>query len=235
MENKEQLGNVYARLLKARQIVLENSIKKDAKNDFAKFKYMTLEEIIPVTEYASQEVGILVMTNFTNDEVQTIVMNVDDTEDYIMFTSPFNTNLGTGQIKGAQAYGALHTYFRRYMLMLVFEIVEHDALDSQDTKYQNETQNNATQNNGRVEKQMPTPTNQVASKTIISDETKLKNMREEVKSVASQLADAKGVKPAEIFRSYGVTANENVEQLNEIIFGMLDEMSSIANGGNNVN
>jgi len=124
--------NIYQKLTKARMMILEKELKKSATNNFAKFKYMELTDIIPVTEKICNEIGITVITSFTDDLATTKVINHDNIEEVIEFTSPFNILLETGQIKGAQRIGALHTYFRRYMLMLVFEIMEHDAIDSQE-------------------------------------------------------------------------------------------------------
>jgi hypothetical protein len=124
--------NVYQKLTKARNMLLEQELKKSATNNFAKFKYMELTDIIPATEKICEEVGITIITSFNDELATTKVINHDNIEEVIEFTSPFNTNLETGQIKGAQKIGALHTYFRRYMLMLVFEIMEHDAIDGAD-------------------------------------------------------------------------------------------------------
>ena len=125
--------NVYQKLTKARTMLLEQELKKSATNSFAKFNYMELTDIIPVTEKICSEIGISVITSFEEELAVTKVINHDNMEEVITFTSPFNLALETGQIKGAQKVGALHTYFRRYMLMLVFEIMEHDAIDGQDS------------------------------------------------------------------------------------------------------
>lgn len=124
-------NNIYKKLTEARKILLQKEIKKSATNNFAKFKYMELADLIPPIEEVCSKVGILIVTSFTNEEVITKVIDHENGET-IEFTSPFSTNFETGQIKGAQKVGALHTYFRRYMLMLVFEIIEHDAIDAMD-------------------------------------------------------------------------------------------------------
>ena len=216
MENKEKLGNVYARLSKARKIVLEDEVRKSATNGFAKFNYMTLEDIVPVTEKACHESGIITMTTFDKEEVQTIVMNIDNADDYVMFTCPIDFTLATGQIKGVQAYGALHTYFRRYMLMLVFEIIEHDGIDAQDP-------------NAKPIEQTKKPKQQPKQPKSQG----MKEVQEEIKQIATQIANIKSTSVSQVFREYQITATETQARLGEIKELMLNELLDLeANNAN---
>ena len=202
------MDNVYKKLTKARNLLLQAEMKKSATNGFAKFKYMELTDIIPITEKISEEVGISVITSFYEKRVVTTVYNHDDKNDFIEFKSPFSIDLATGQIKGAQAIGALHTYFRRYMLMLVFEIMEHDALDA--------AVGSPVTENGK--KAVET------KKNTAEDQKSLDLVKANFKMISQQFQKAKNVTPKEVFKKYSISANSTEAEIVEACKLMQSEM-----------
>ena len=122
--------NIYEKLQKSRKEILTSNMKKSAVNKFAKFNYFTLEDIIPQIDLVQEKYNFLICTSFEETKAITKVINCEKPEEFIKFESFCDLKMELQQIKGIQAIGANHTYFRRYMLMLVFELVEADTLDA---------------------------------------------------------------------------------------------------------
>lgn len=128
--------NIYQKLKKMRSELYTKNIKKTATNAFAKYDYLTLDVLIPEVDELCNKFNVLIINNFTELEVTTKLINLDNTEEEIVFTSYVDLKVPTGQIKGTQAIGSNHTYMRRYMLMLIFEIIESDEIETNAGKHE---------------------------------------------------------------------------------------------------
>lgn len=121
--------NIYQKLQDAR-IKLQNlSIKKSGNNKFANYDYMELGDFLPHINNLMKEEGLASFINFTSELAILTLVNSENPEEMIQFTSP----MSTASLKGChdvQNLGAVQTYLRRYLYINAFEIVEHDALDS---------------------------------------------------------------------------------------------------------
>jgi hypothetical protein len=127
VENIREL-NIYGKLAVARSMFLKNGAKKTGTNNYAEFKYFTLEDIIPVKQAIFNEVGLVDLVTFENDRATLALINIDSPEEYIEFMSPLRED--ESLIKNPiQKLGAIETYVRRYLYLLMLDIVEADAID----------------------------------------------------------------------------------------------------------
>ncbi len=121
--------NVWAKLLKARQMFLEASVKKSGINRHLEFKYFELEDIVPVATSIGNELGLLFLTTFETEYAQMTVVNTDNPEQTIVFKSPMKEldsieSKTGGRITNAmQNLGSAETYQRRYLYMTALDIV----------------------------------------------------------------------------------------------------------------
>lgn len=125
---KELEMNIYEKLLNARIEFQELKINKTGKNDFAGFTYYELSDIIPAINSLCRKYSILPITKFDSDLAYMTLVNLEDTSEQIIFTSP----MADANLRGChsiQNVGAVETYQRRYLYMVAFEIVDKDALD----------------------------------------------------------------------------------------------------------
>lgn len=148
-ETKKTEGkNVYQKLAEARARFLSAPVKKSGVNRFAEFKYFELEDIVPVATSIFNDLGLLFSTTVLCGIATGILFNVDDPTDCITVKLPLVDLTVTdkdGNIKppagmnSIQALGASITYVRRYLYMLILDIVEADALDATSGKADPET------------------------------------------------------------------------------------------------
>lgn len=128
--------NIYQKLLRARAMFLEVDVKKTGKNMNLSFKYFELEDIVPAAIRIFEEVGIMPVVNFTSDTATMTMVNTDNPEEIITFTSPFNqvspivSNAGKQVTNEMMALGSSITYMRRYLYMIALDICENDDIDA---------------------------------------------------------------------------------------------------------
>ena len=125
--------NVYQKLLEARRRFQAANVKKSGINRYAEFKYFTLEDIIPVKTQIFNDLGLVDVISFgiEPDKAVLTLYNADGGEEsgYVVFVSP--TAPDESLIKNPiQKLGAVETYVRRYLYMLMLDIVEADAIDA---------------------------------------------------------------------------------------------------------
>jgi len=103
-------------------------LNKSGNNKFAGYDYFELQDILP--KINTLMLKHRVTTKITFDGLATLTLvDMDKPEDTISFTC----HIADANLKGChpvQNLGAVITYIRRYLYINVFEIVEHDALDS---------------------------------------------------------------------------------------------------------
>lgn len=135
MAEKKQTGdevktmNVYGKLAVAREKFLSSKVKKSGVNRYAEFKYFTLEDIIPVKQKIFNEVGLMDSISFGTEVATLTLTNIDNPEETIEFMSPLRED--ESLIKNPiQKLGAIETYVRRYLYLLMLDIVEADTVDA---------------------------------------------------------------------------------------------------------
>lgn len=130
--------NVFAKLCLAREMFSNSNVKKTGVNRYAEFKYFTLEDIIPVKQQIFKELGLVDAISFSDVNAVLTLYNVDNPEESIDFTSPIADD--ESLIKNPiQKLGAVETYVRRYLYMLMLDIVEADSVDAVSGKTDPET------------------------------------------------------------------------------------------------
>ena len=134
--------NVYGKLAVARGKFLSAPVKKSGVNRFAEYKYFELEDIVPVATSIFAELGLVYIISFDNELATGRLVNVDNPEEEIVFTSPMR-DLEVKGMNAVQALGGTETYQRRYLYMTCLDIVEADAFDA--------TQGKANPENGKTE------------------------------------------------------------------------------------
>lgn len=128
-EKKVRALNVYKKLVLARKMFLGAGIEKTGINRYAEFKYFTLEDIVPTKQAIFEELGLVDSITFRNDVATLTLVNIDNPVEVIEFTSLLAED--ESLIKNPiQKVGAIETYVRRYLYMLMLDIVEADTVDA---------------------------------------------------------------------------------------------------------
>lgn len=129
--------NVRQKLAQARLAFLNENVKKSGKNMHLEFKYFELEDIVPSAIKIFADLGLVTTTNFDGTTATMTVYNADSAdEEGITFTAPYReveqivSNSGKVVTNAMQALGSSITYLRRYLYMMVLDIVEHDEVDA---------------------------------------------------------------------------------------------------------
>lgn len=123
--------NVFQKLAVARGKFLEAPTKKSGINRYAEFKYFELEDIVPVAMKIFADLGLLIIESVTFEKVSATIVNVDNPDETIVFEAPAkDPKIEDGtKMSAIQGLGAYITYQRRYLYMLVLDIVEADPID----------------------------------------------------------------------------------------------------------
>lgn len=124
--------NVWQKLLMVRMAFLANGTKKSGKNLHAEFTYFELVDIVPMAEALFAQNGLLMLTSFLGSEAAVATMvNIDNPEETITFSIPLQLIAEPAKFRmnEVQGMGAAVTYYRRYLYMLVLDLVEADAID----------------------------------------------------------------------------------------------------------
>lgn len=182
--------NVYEKLIEARKQFLAAGVKKTGKNLYAEFKYFTLEDIIPVKTKIFEDLGLVDVIAFGSESAVLTLVNVSNPEEKIHFSSPMEKD--ESLIKNPiQKLGAVETYVRRYLYMLVLDIVEADTVDAVSDKPDPET--------GEAPKKSKRPKTEKERSEIKEDlidqggeatETQIKAIRNGLKKLRAKDADA---------------------------------------------
>ena len=128
--------NVYAKLLAVRSEFYENGAKKTGKNLHAEFMYFELEDIVPAVAPLFTKYGLLMKPSFTENTAEAHIINVDNPDQELVFSIPlqFIAEPAKFRMNEVQGVGAAVTYYRRYLYMLILDLVESDGFDSQKPK-----------------------------------------------------------------------------------------------------
>ena len=121
--------NIYQKLMQVRTEFHQLELKKSGHNKFANFKYFELGDfLVPATKLLNNN-GLCPIVTFSNDLAKMVVVNTDNPEEMIEFTSPMRDL----ELKGAnsmQSLGGIETYQTRYLYIQLLNIVESDSFDA---------------------------------------------------------------------------------------------------------
>lgn len=128
--------NVWERLLLTRAEFASGDVKKTGKHMHPNYLYFTLKDIVPAATPLFVKYRILVHTTFEEGYAVGTVVNIDKPDDTIIFKSPLkeiaaieSTNTGGKLTNAMQDMGSVETYSRRYLYLVILDIVEHDDID----------------------------------------------------------------------------------------------------------
>lgn len=122
--------SIYSKLAEARVTLQSEDLKKSGENTHTKFKYFELKDFLPEINVINKNLGIISLFNITEKiAVLKIVDEKEGTE--IVFTSPIAEAKLNGKPSPIQELGSQHTYMRRYMYTLAYEIVVADEVDKE--------------------------------------------------------------------------------------------------------
>lgn len=154
--------NVWSKLLAVRNEFYAAGAKKTGKNLHAEFMYFELVDIVPVAAPLFAKYNLLLLPTFVNGSAVATVVNIENPDETINFSIPlqFIAEPGKFRMNEVQGVGAVVTYYRRYLYMIVLDLVEADGFDG-------------TSNGDSDEEETPAPTPKKKPATI--------EQREEIK------------------------------------------------------
>lgn len=124
--------NVWSKLLAVRNEFYNAGAKKTGKNLHAEFMYFELSDIVPVAAPIFAKYNLLLLPTFVNGNAVATVVNIDKPDETVNFTIPlqFIAEPAKFRMNEVQGVGAAVTYYRRYLYMIVLDIVEPDSIDA---------------------------------------------------------------------------------------------------------
>lgn len=125
--------NVWSKLLAVRNEFYAAGAKKTGKNLHAEFMYFELTDIVPVAAPIFAKYKLLFMPTFMNGNAIAMVVNAEKPDEHIEFSIPlqFIAEPGKFRMNEVQSVGAAVTYYRRYLYMIVLDLVESDSFDGE--------------------------------------------------------------------------------------------------------
>ena len=121
--------NVYQKLNKVRAAILDGSIKQSGRNSSVQYEYFELSDIVPRVTKEFNEIGLIGVVNFTEDMAILTIVNTDNPDEKVAFTSPMRYPSENRAINPVQSLGAAHTYLRRYLYYTALDICVIDEIE----------------------------------------------------------------------------------------------------------
>lgn len=128
--------SVGRKLAKARAMFLRAGTSKSGKNVKLEFKYFELEDILKYAIPIFDRIGLINDMSITTEHAIAKVFNADAMgEEPISFEIPYGymdqiiSKAGNVVTNNIQALGGSVTYLRRYLWMLILEVIEPDEID----------------------------------------------------------------------------------------------------------
>lgn len=122
--------NIYQKLLLVRDEFAQAEVKKSGKNIQLTSKFYELADIVPVARVIFTKYRLLPLTTVASGKATMIVVDVDSPDERLVFELDVQTYEGNKAVTPPQAYGAVVTYYRRYLYMVALDIVEADYLEN---------------------------------------------------------------------------------------------------------
>lgn len=124
--------NVWSKLLAVRNEFYAAGAKKTGRNLHADFMYFELNDIVPIAAPIFAKYGLILIPTFEDGRAVASVINTEKPEEQIYFNIPlqFISEPGKFRMNEVQGVGAVVTYYRRYLYMIVLDLVEADGFDS---------------------------------------------------------------------------------------------------------
>ena len=180
--------NIYEKLNEARLRFQNANIKQSGDNKFANYKYYDLSDILPTINKICVELKMTCLLSFGTECATLDIVNAEKIDEKITFLSP----MSEAQLRGCHAVqnlGAVITYITRYLYIMAFAIVEHDALDAIMNPNDKQTTKSALKSNDNKEIQnMVNAIKQAFMQGVITDDKQIKEAESYI-----ERADIKGI------------------------------------------
>ncbi|MBY6789243.1 ERF family protein [Clostridium botulinum] len=120
--------NIYQKLQKSRVDLQGKKLKKTGVNKYSNYDYFELGDFLPSINEICNANGLATIFHFTSELATLTVVDVDNLESKLEFTTPVEI----ASLKGCssiQNIGGTQSYARRYLYIMAFEIAESDIVD----------------------------------------------------------------------------------------------------------
>ena len=177
-------GNVYQKLISARQKFLEGGVSKSGKNMQIQYKYFELDDIVPLATRIFAELGLIALVSYSEEKATMTIVNTDQPDEAITFESPMRFPSENKAINPVQALGGAQTYLRRYLYMMVLDICEPDSIEPTTEKVETPKTTAApkapatTEQRAEVKKELTAPQGNASPLQIKQLKAALKKFRE---------------------------------------------------------
>lgn len=121
--------SLMEKMTQARLELQNKNIKKSGWNEFSKYHYFQLADVLPIINELADKYRFFVWISYGIETASMTITNMDNPSDKLEIVSP----MSTASLKAShevQNLGAVQTYLRRYFYMTAFEIVEFDEIDA---------------------------------------------------------------------------------------------------------
>jgi hypothetical protein len=122
--------NIYQKLLLVRDEFARAEVKKSGKNIQLSSLFYELADIVPTARGLFLKYRLLPITNVATGKASMTIVDVDSPDQFLTFELDVQSYEGNKAVTPPQAYGAVVTYYRRYLYMVALDIVEADYLDN---------------------------------------------------------------------------------------------------------
>ena len=128
--------NIYQKLISLRQDFYDAGITKSGLNTHAEFKYFQLEDIVPIAMPLFCKYGLFMQTNFNETNAYAVIIDANAPDNKLEFDIPIKyiSEPAKFRMNEIQGVGAAITYYRRYLYMLVLDLVAPDEIDRDATE-----------------------------------------------------------------------------------------------------
>ncbi|MDU4477658.1 ERF family protein [Clostridium sp.] len=127
MAEQKQL-NIYQKLQKSRVELQNKKLKKTGTNKYSNYDYFELGDFLPSINDICNNNGLATIFQFTKDLATLDIIDVDNIENKLQFSTPVEIALLKG-CSSIQNIGGTQSYCRRYLYIMAFEIAESDIVD----------------------------------------------------------------------------------------------------------
>lgn len=120
--------NIYQKLQKSRVDLQKKELKKTGFNKYSNYGYFELGDFLPAINEICNNNGLATIFKFKSDEATLTVIDTDNVESTIEFSTPIEIATLKG-CSNIQNIGGTQSYARRYLYIMAFEIAEADTID----------------------------------------------------------------------------------------------------------
>ena len=122
--------NIWQKLLCVRDEFARAEVKRSGKNMQLSSLFYELTDIVPVARPMFNNYRLLPLVTVASGKATMTIVDVDFPEEKLVFELDVQTYDGNKAVTPPQAYGAVVTYYRRYLYMIALDIVEADYLEN---------------------------------------------------------------------------------------------------------